>query len=115
MCLELPHGVLEASWSVLEALGGVLEVLEVVLKASWRRLGDKHEPRCQKIEERVENNIEQTNENEGFWPMEVGAQGRGRRQPGGLFESFFRKDLGRSTNLFSILNTPMTHQGGLAD
>ena len=45
------RSVLEASWSVLEALGGVLEALEGVLKACWWRLGDKHEPRCQKIEE----------------------------------------------------------------
>ena len=44
------RSVLEASWSVLEVLGGVLEALEGVLKASWMRLGDQHEPRCQKIE-----------------------------------------------------------------
>ena len=51
------RSVLEASWSVLEALGGVLEALEGVLKASWRRLGDQHEPRCQKIK-KVKKNIE---------------------------------------------------------
>ena len=66
------RSVLEASWSVLEAFEGVLEVLEGVLKASWWRLGDQHEPRCQKIEKSWKH-IENTKENQRFWPMEVRA------------------------------------------
>ena len=53
--LACHRSVLEASWGVLEALGGVLEALEGVLKASWRRLGDQHEPRCHKNRKRCQN------------------------------------------------------------
>ena len=43
------------------------------------------------------------------------AVARGRRQWRAWSNPSLRKDLRRRTNLFSVLNTPMTHQGGLAD
>ena len=92
--------------SILEALGGVLEALEGVLKASWRRLGDQHEPRCKKIEKST-NNIENTQEIQRFWPTEVGGYARCPAPPAAAGEPsliFFWKDRRRNTNQHPILN-----------
>ena len=67
---------MEAFWSVLEALGGVLEALEGVLKASWMRLGDQHEPRCQKIK-KVEKTLKKQRKMKDFGQRKRALKGGG--------------------------------------